>query len=279
MAEDSAISCMSHLWSRKALSGVFDVSIRTTLMWSVSKVLRPMLCMFTEDLHDVEFMASAPYPSPAGHHNDALQALADATVPDPFHLRPPYAPLGPGDESILACITAIRELQSAGKVRNVGMAAFPLPTLLRLCLMVLHQTGKPLDIIQTYCHNTLQNTVLTAYLSAFTNLAQVRQVVNASPLSMGMLTMSGGPEWHPYRDEARLDSAMNEARAICATASMALEELSVDFGYQELKQSDGRIVPCVIGCKNLDELHQTLAGRLRVYDGDMWTATRRNDDR
>jgi len=184
-------------------------------------------------------------------------------------LDPPYAPIGPGEQSILDTFAALREMQVEGKIRKIGIAGFPLPFLLRLALLIKEQTGRPVDIVQSYAHQTLLNSTLSAgYLAAFEK-AGVKQVINAAPLSMGCLTTQGGPEWHPIREVegGKYFQATRDAVKLCQEKGTTLEEVASDFGYRPVHQSDGKLVPVVIGCKNLEEVHRALESYARVaYD-------------
>lgn len=217
------------------------------------------------DLHDVEYVVDSPHPSPAGMHLDALGPDAAA-----WHLDPPYVAQGPGDESILETFAVLREYQAAGKIKRVGLASFPLPVLLRLCLLILERTGQPVDIIQTYCHQTiLCSTLEEGYLAAFTDRAKVPQVVNAAPLSMGILTTSGGPAWHPARSVDKVWNATREAVELCKAHGTTLEAVAVAFGYRTLRQDNGAVVPVVVGCTNLEQLHQTLQTYAQMNGGTL----------
>ncbi|KAL7421550.1 hypothetical protein Q5752_003319 [Cryptotrichosporon argae] len=221
-------------------------------------------------LHDVEFVASAPFPVPAGHHVDALQPASTASAA--YHLDAPHVSLGAGDDAILSCFAALRGLQAAGKVRAIGLAAYPLPTLLRLSLLVLAATGRPVDIVQSYAHHTVLTPTLAPFLDALTGPAQVGQVVNAAPLAMGILTTSGGPDWHPARsadaDAARLFAATREAVKLARERGTSLEDVAIGFGYRTLRQLDARPVPVVVGCTDLDQLRATLEAYTAVNGGE-----------
>jgi D-arabinose 1-dehydrogenase len=217
-------------------------------------------------MHDVEYLADDHRPYPSGF---PLDALTDPAKRRELNLEPPYAPIGPGEQALLATFGALRELQAEGKIRKVGIAGFPLPYLLRLALLIREQTGKPVDILQSFAHQTLLNSTLSnGYLEAFEK-AGVKQVVNAAPLAMGILTTQGGPSWHPIRDVegGRYYQATREAAKLCQERETSLEAVASDFGYRPVHQSDGKLVPVVIGCKNLSEVHRALESYARVaYD-------------
>jgi D-arabinose 1-dehydrogenase len=206
------------------------------------------------DLHDIEFRSSVTCPA-----GNPLLAL------DPAHASAygldKLEPLGEGDEEVLSAIAELRLLQAEGKIRYVGIAAYPLPILLRFALLILHTTGKPIDVVQTYAHQTLANHALSeGFLEAFAK-AEVGLVTNASPLGMGLLTRTGGPEWHPARKTDLFEVTM-EAVKMCKDAGVAIEDVATDFGFREIRLREGSggsgLVPVVVGCKNLEEVHANL---------------------
>ena len=70
------------------------------------------------------------------------------------------------------------------------------------------QASTPVDMTLTYCHYTLNDTTLLT--SDYWQLVQARKmgVVNASALSMGLLTQRGPAPWHPAGAEARAAAAL-----------------------------------------------------------------------
>ena len=96
------------------------------------------------------------------------------------------------------------------------------------------------------------------FLAAFED-AGVDEVTNAAPLAMGILTASGGPEWHPARAENNgIFDACQEAVKICQTRGTSIEQVALNFGYKEVKMRKGTVLPVVIGCKNIDEIKRTV---------------------
>jgi aryl-alcohol dehydrogenase-like predicted oxidoreductase len=176
---------------------------------------------------------------------------------------------GPGDDSILACVAALRGLQSVGKIRRVGLAGYPLPVLLRLSRLVLARTGTPIDVVQTYAHQTVLCDTLGAFLPALAE-ARVPQVVSAAPLSMGLLTAGGGPAWHPARRVPALFDATREAVTLAREQGngVSIEAAACAYGYKPLEHG-GAPVPVVIGCTNLDQVHLTLRAFGEVQRGEV----------
>jgi len=211
-------------------------------------------------IHDVEYNSSLPIP--AGDH--AL-ALTDPTIAASYGLAPgdEARVRGQGDERILRALGVLRELKEEGKIRMIGISGYPLPTLLRLSLLYLHSSPfQPLDIIQTYSHQNLQNTALSAYLPHF-HAAGVHHIANASPLNMGMLTTRGMPGWHPAMSVPGLVEATERAKRTVREqgGGLKIEDVAVAFGMKELEGAGGEKwrCPVVVGCSDLEQVHQAVS--------------------
>src|SRR5579859_1840921 len=72
----------------------------------------------------------------------------------------------------------------------------PVSLLVELAETVNKELDTPLDVILSYSNLTLQNTTLDAAVPAF-KAAGVKQILTASPLSMGLLRAEGPHPWHP----------------------------------------------------------------------------------
>ncbi|GAA5994737.1 D-arabinose 1-dehydrogenase (NAD(P)(+)) ARA2 [Rhodotorula paludigena] len=166
---------------------------------------------------------------------------------------------GPGDEKILAAFRELFALKKEGVIRAVGFSGYPMPTLLRLARLIAHHL-EPIDIMQSYCHHTLQNTTLQTYLPHF-HRAGVKQVLVASPLSMGLLRTAAGPAWHPA--SPALQAATRDAVAACERRGRKLEDVALGFGFTSVRLpgSDGCETPTVVGLSTPEEVHETM----RVY--------------
>lgn len=133
---------------------------------------------------------------------------------------------------------------------------YPLPTLLRLALLVLHNPPyKPLDILLSYSHYTLQNSVFSAYLPHFLERAKIAQLGTASPLSMGLLTPKP-PAWHP----APAEYIAAKERAITSVHNWVggLPNLALGFSLRESGQQGMSDVPRVVGLSNPQEVHEAV---------------------
>jgi len=250
-------------------------------------------------LHDVEFVAPCVAPRAEGNHAAALGAEAKA-----YGLGAPDSSTGSGedtgqvrtagdDERVLEAISTLRSLQADGLIRHVGISGpslvplpsvpltpltfvlvtrpgLPLPALLRTALLVLNRTGRPLDIIQTYAHLTLQNSTLPPFATALRLRARVPHVLAASPLSMGLLAPppNAPPAWHPAPHALRTAAA----EAVQAVGPEQVARVAVAWSVHVAGADDdakgagagdgaapGRRMPVVVGMSNVREVHEAVA--------------------
>lgn len=131
-----------------------------------------------------------------------------------------FAPLGP----IWAeALPALDRLRATGKVRFIGITGLPLATLRKV-----HQHAAPLiDTVLSYCHGTLNDTTILPFASELR--AAGMGVLNAAPLSMGLLTRGGPPAWHPGAPALR--AACAAASDYCLQRGADLTELALSFAY------------------------------------------------
>jgi len=96
----------------------------------------------------------------------------------------------PVDVIINETLPAMRRLREAGKLRFIGMAAYPLQMLARIIDIV------DVDVVLSYSRYNLFDTTLDDMLAPMA-LRRGVALLNASPLNMGLLTEAGPPDWHP----------------------------------------------------------------------------------
>ncbi len=125
-----------------------------------------------------------------------------------------FVPLNPVIEETLP---ALRAAQSEGKTRFVGVSGLPL----QIFTTVLARAE--LDVILSYCHASLNDDTLTGLLPLLES--KNVGVIGASPLSMGLLTDDGPPEWHPA--PPALKDAAARAAAHCRAQGKSLSALAL----------------------------------------------------
>lgn len=141
------------------------------------------------NVHDIEFQASLP---------GGLQKVVDETLP------------------------ALVELRRKGVVGHVGITDLQLEN---LKWVVEHCEEGAVESILNFCHYSLNDTMLADYLGFFEQHGV--GVINASPLSMGLLSQRGTPDWHPAPKD--LKDACAKAAAFCQQQGYPIEKLAIQF--------------------------------------------------
>jgi L-galactose dehydrogenase len=105
-------------------------------------------------------------------------------------------------------------------------------------------------VVISYCHYNLQNTLL---LTKLLSVAEARGVgvLNASPLSMGLLTNQGPPPWHPALEPIKV--VCRRAAKYCADNGGDIAELGMQFCFAE-----PRISSTITGTAKKGELEVNL---------------------
>ncbi|ETW84491.1 hypothetical protein HETIRDRAFT_63218 [Heterobasidion irregulare TC 32-1] len=247
-------------------SSDFDYSPKT-IRRSVERSLARFHTTYLDTvyLHDIEFVATPVALRTEGVHLGALGSEAEAYGLNEGQEAKVW---GEGDQKILDAVAELRKLQEEGVVKSIGITGLPLPTLLRLAILVLNTAPyRPLDAILSYSHLTLQNDSLLSFLPAFIRRAKISQVLTASPLSMGLLTATP-PAWHPASSDMRAASA--EAVERCAEWEGGLPSVSIGWAIKSAEGGTGSRegkMPTVVGLSNLREVHQAVAIWRQVKDG------------
>ncbi|MBY0218241.1 aldo/keto reductase [Paenibacillus illinoisensis] len=125
----------------------------------------------------------------------------------------------PAEIIIEEAYPALLELKEQGVIRHAGVCGLPLPLFER----VLPQIDA--DAIISYCHYALNDTSLLSLLPLLEK--EGVGLVNASPLSMGLLGTRGTPAWHPA--DERVKQVCLEAAQFCAEQGVNIAKLAVQF--------------------------------------------------
>ena len=141
------------------------------------------------NVHDIEFQASLP---------GGLQKVCDETLP------------------------ALVALKKKGVVGHVGITDLQ-PENLKW--VVEHTEDGTVESILNFCHYSLNDMLILDYLDFFESKGI--GIVNASPLSMGLLSSRGTPDWHPAPQP--LKDACAKAAAYCAERGYPIEKLAIQF--------------------------------------------------
>lgn len=132
-------------------------------------------------------------------------------------------------------LPALRKVQQQGKVQFVGVSGYPM----KMFRYVLDRTD--LDVILSYNHFTLQNTMLgdlVPYLKS-----KGVGIMNAAPFSARLLTNDPLPKWHKATPFVR--ETTRRAAEHCQCRGSDIAKLAVQFS---IRHPD--ITTCVTGSAN-----------------------------
>jgi L-galactose dehydrogenase len=151
-------------------------------------------------------------------------------------------------------LPALRKIQQQGKVRFVGVSGYPM----KMFRYVLDRTD--LDVILSYNHYTLQNTML-ADLVPYLKAKGVG-IMNAAPFSARLLTNAPLPPWH---------KATPEVRAICRRAAEHCSARNVDIAQLALQYSlaNEDLATCVVGSANPENVRKWVQWSEETIDGQL----------
>ena len=120
-------------------------------------------------------------------------------------------------------LPALAEIRDAGKARFIGITGLPL----NIFEYVLDRTE--VDTVLSYCHYGLNDDSLTYLLPHLE--AKGVGVISASPLSMGLLTNRGTPDWHPATPIIKETCA--RAAAFCLEQGEDIAKLALRFSLAQ----------------------------------------------
>ncbi|MBQ6189364.1 MAG: aldo/keto reductase [Bacteroidaceae bacterium] len=165
-------------------------------------------------VHDIEFQASLP---------GGLQKVAEETLP------------------------ALVELKERGLVSHVGITDLQIDN---LRWVIDHTPEGMVETVLNFCHYCLCDEALADHLDYFEQHGI--GLINASPLSMGLLSSRGAPAWHPAPKE--LADACRRATEHCAQKGYPIEKLAMQYAV-----SNPRIPTTLFSSANPDNVKRNLA--------------------
>ncbi|EFJ45553.1 hypothetical protein VOLCADRAFT_93987 [Volvox carteri f. nagariensis] len=129
------------------------------------------------------------------------------------------------DQIVNETLPALAQLRSRGIVRHVGISGLPLES---FHYVLDRAPPGSVDVVLSYCHYCLNDTTLLGSLPYFRSKGV--GVINASPLSMGLLTRQGPPSWHPAPPQLR--KRVEAAAVHAAQRGWDIAELGLGFAVR-----------------------------------------------
>ena len=119
-------------------------------------------------------------------------------------------------------LPALVRLREKGVVRHVGITDLQ-PENLKW--VIEHSEPGTVESVLCFCHYCLNDDMLLDYLDFFEQHGV--GVINASPLSMGLLSRRGAPAWHPAPEP--LKEACRRAADYCTQRGYPIEKLAMQY--------------------------------------------------
>jgi L-galactose dehydrogenase len=158
------------------------------------------------------------------------------------------------DRIVEETLPALRQEKAKGKVRFIGISGYPM----HIFRYVLERAD--LDVILSYNHYTLQNTILEQLVP----LCRQKGVgiMNAAPFSARLLTNAELPPWHKSTPEVR--QVARQAAELAASRGVDIAQLAVQFS---LRNED--FATCIIGSANPENVRKWARWAEQPLDEDL----------
>ena len=144
-------------------------------------------------------------------------------------------------------LPALVELREKGIVSHVGITDLQLEN---LKWVIEHVPAGTVESVLNFCHYCLCDDKLVDFLDFFE--ANNVGVISASPLSMGLLSQRGVPDWHPAPKP--LVEACAKAAQHCASKGYPIEKLAMQYAL-----SNDRIATTLFSSANPENVKKNLA--------------------
>ena len=144
-------------------------------------------------------------------------------------------------------LPALVELGEKGIVSHVGITDLQLEN---LKWVIEHVPEGTVESVLNFCHYCLCDDKIVDFLDFFE--AHNVGIISASPLSMGLLSQRGVPDWHPAPKP--LVEACKKAAEHCTAKGYPIEKLAMQFAL-----SNDRIATTLFSSANPENVKKNLA--------------------
>lgn len=154
-------------------------------------------------------------------------------------------------------LPALVELKNKGIVKHIGITDLQLEN---LKWVIEHTTPGTVESVLNFCHYCLNDDKLVDFLDFFEK--HDVGVINASPLSMGLLSERGIPEWHPA--PKALVEVCRKAVKHCRSRNYPIEKLAIQFSV-----SNPRIATTLFSSANPENVLKNIRFAEEPIDWDL----------
>ena len=161
------------------------------------------------------------------------------------------------DQVCQETLPALVELRDKGVVGHVGITDLQLEN---LRYVIEHVPDGTVESVLNFCHYCLCDDKLLDFLDFFEQRGI--GVINASPLSMGLLSSRGAPAWHPAPEA--LQEACRRAARWCADQGYPIERLAMQYSLAE-----PRIASTLFSTTNPDNVRKNIDYISAAPDAEM----------
>ena len=154
-------------------------------------------------------------------------------------------------------LPALVELKNKGIVKHIGITDLQLEN---LKWVIEHTAPGTVESVLNFCHYCLNDDKLVDFLDFFEK--HDVGVINASPLSMGLLSERGIPEWHPA--PKALVEVCRKAVQHCKSRNYPIEKLAIQFSV-----SNPRIATTLFSSANPENVLKNIRFAEEPIDWDL----------
>ena len=151
------------------------------------------------------------------------------------------------DVIVEQALPALDRARREGKIRLIGMTGYPLA----VQRQIIERSPVAINTSLSYCHYSLNDTSLVS--SGFVDFCAERNIalINASPISMGLLMERDPPSWHP---------AAAATKALCVEAVKHCKSQGVDISKiaQAFTLAEERISTTLVSTTNVVRLRKNI---------------------
>ncbi len=151
-------------------------------------------------------------------------------------------------------LPALQKLREQGKVRFIGISGYPM----HIFRWVLERAD--LDVILSYNHYTLQNTMLAELVPQLTSRGV--GIMNASPFSARLLTNTTLPPWHRAPENVR--QICRQAAQHCTARGVDIAQLALQFSLDH----EG-LATCIVGSADPENVRKLVQWSKQPLDAQL----------